>query len=210
MTRVINKPRVGWIAVLAILVLLLGVGAFAFIGRQTTSLTALIDRFSLAENFRQFGGWSDLLVGLSYLSVSATLVYLAVRAGRDLRIHWLILALALLILAFAATHLMEVWNLNTTDPPYRDTGWIKRLAAIASICTALLLPPLVPKILGVLRAANQESARQHELENAYAELSELYRKATQPAPAQGAHLVHSGSTGEPETRRAGGNRPRSE
>jgi signal transduction histidine kinase len=182
MTRVINKPRVGWIAVLAILVLLLGVGAFAFIGRQTTSLTALIDRFSLAENFRQFGGWSDLLVGLSYLSVSATLVYLAVRAGRDLRIHWLILALALLILAFAATHLMEVWNLNATDPPYRDPGWIKRLAAIASICTALLLPPLVPKILGVLRAANQESARQHELENAYAELSELYRKATQPAP----------------------------
>jgi signal transduction histidine kinase len=127
-------------------------------------------------------GGSDLLIGLAYVSISATLTYLVFRARKDLPFHWMMLAFALFIVACGGTHFMEVWTLRAENPCYWMSGWVKLVTAIASVGTAMLLPPLVPKVLSILRSAQAAEQRRLEQEEAYEELRELYKMATQPVP----------------------------
>lgn len=127
-------------------------------------------------------GYSDLVIGLSYVSISATLVYVVKRARRELPFHWMMLAFAIFIVACGATHFMEVWTLRAANPPYWFAGWVKLVTACASVTTAILLPPLIPKILRILRSTREASEHQQELAKVYRELSDLYRKARKPAP----------------------------
>lgn len=127
-------------------------------------------------------GCSDFFIGLSYVSISGTLTYLVFRVRRELPFHWMMLAFALFIVACGATHFMELWTLQAPHPRYWMAGWIKLLTAIASLVTAVLLPPLVPKIRAVLQSARFAAERKSELEKAYAELSDLYKKAIETAP----------------------------
>lgn len=129
-------------------------------------------------------GGSDLLIGLAYVSISATLTYLVFRVRKDLPFHWMMLAFALFIVACGGTHFMELWTLRAENPHYWLSGWVKLITAVASVGTALLLPPLIPKIRTVLRSAQSAESRRVELEAAYAELHELYKMATQPAPRE--------------------------
>lgn len=129
-------------------------------------------------------GWSDFFIGLSYVMISATLVYLVLRSRRELPFHWMMLAFALFIVACGATHFMELWTLQAVHPRYWLAGWLKLLTAFSSLTTALLLPPLVPKIRALLQATSLARERKTELETAYAQLSELYKKATEAAQAQ--------------------------
>jgi PAS domain S-box-containing protein len=89
---------------------------------------------------------SDAVTGFSYVSISATLAYV-VKKREDLPFHWMFLAFGLFIIACGATHFMEIWTLWT--PVYWLSGTVKLITAAASLTTALLLPPLVPKILGL-------------------------------------------------------------
>lgn len=141
-------------------------------------------------------GWSDLFIGLSYVSISATLIYLAVRSRRELPFHWMMLAFATFIVACGATHFMELWTLTSSQPRYWLSGWMKVITAIASLITALMLPPLVPKIRAVLQSARLAAERKEELEKANAELSELYKKATAAAPPVVVDAVTPPATGE--------------
>lgn len=129
-------------------------------------------------------GLSDLFIGLSYVSISATLTYLVFRSRRDLPFHWIMLAFALFIVACGGTHFMELWTLNAANPRYWLSGWVKVVTALASLATALVLPPLVPKIRAVLQSARLAAERKSELEKAYAELRELYEKVTASVPAR--------------------------
>src|SRR5438874_1786013 len=88
---------------------------------------------------------TDILIGLSYVAISTTLGVLVMRARRDIPFHWVILAFGAFIVACGATHLMEVWTLWTAA--YWTAGGIKAITALASMATALVLPPLVPKAL---------------------------------------------------------------
>jgi signal transduction histidine kinase len=124
-------------------------------------------------------GGSDLLIGLAYVAISATLTYLVLRARRELPFHWMMLSFALFIVACGATHFMEVWTLQATHPRYWLAGWVKLLTAVASVTTAIVLPPLIPRIRAVLEAARLAGERKDQLEKAYAELDALYRKVTQ-------------------------------
>ncbi len=135
------------------------------------------------RNLMMLHGWSDLVIGFSYVAISSTLTYLVFRARRELPFHWMMLAFALFIVACGATHFMEVWTLQSPHPRYWLSGWVKLLTATASLLTALLLPPLVPKIRSVLQSARLAAERKSELEKAYAELTELYKKATSGAPS---------------------------
>ncbi len=139
-------------------------------------------------------GWSDLVIGFSYVAISTTLTYLVFRARRELPFHWMMLAFALFIVACGATHFMEVWTLQAPHPRYWLSGWVKLLTATASLLTALLLPPLVPKIRAVLQSSRLATERKSELEKAYAELTELYRMATGAAPPTHVKQMASGVT----------------
>jgi signal transduction histidine kinase len=183
MTTLQGNSRVSPISAILITLGLVGFGLFlAYQGAGNQMFMPHAHCYLFNEHLMRLHGWSDLLIGISYVSISATLAYLTMRARHDLPFHWMMLAFAVFIVACGTTHFMEVWTLQSANPAYWTSGWVKVLTAAASLSTAVLLPPLVPKILVLLRSANQASSRQQELEVAYAELSELYRKATQPAP----------------------------
>ncbi|WP_395744839.1 ATP-binding protein [Prosthecobacter sp.] len=124
-------------------------------------------------------GGSDLLIGLAYVAISATLVWLVYRARRDLPFHWMMLSFATFIVACGATHFMEVWTLTAANPHYWLSGWVKLVTAIASVTTALVLPPLVPHVLRLMEAARTSAEHREKLEIAYRELNELYSKVKQ-------------------------------
>src|SRR5215471_7540240 len=84
------------------------------------------------------------------------LVYL-VRKRRDLPFHWMFFMFGIFIFGCGTTHLMEVWTL--WHGTYRLAGVIKAVTAGASLATAALLVPLVPRAVALpspaqLRAAN--------------------------------------------------------
>jgi two-component system cell cycle sensor histidine kinase/response regulator CckA len=106
--------------------------------------------------------WSDLLIGLAYVAISVTLVYLVRRGRRDIPFHWMFLAFGAFIIACGGTHFMEIVTL--TNPLYWLAGSVKAATAMASVATALALPPLVPRALHLVRAARLSDDRKAELE----------------------------------------------
>ena len=101
---------------------------------------------------------SDFLIGVSYVVISATLAYLVYRARRDIPFHSMVLAFGAFIVACGATHFMELWTL--WEPRYWLAGGVKVVTAIASLATAVVLPPLVPKALSLVRSAHLSRERE--------------------------------------------------
>lgn len=101
---------------------------------------------------------SNSIIGISYVAISLTLVYFVYKK-RDLPFHWMFLAFGTFIIACGSTHFMEIWTL--WNPTYWLAGGVSLITAIASVTTAFLLPPLIPKALalpspGDLLNANRE------------------------------------------------------
>jgi signal transduction histidine kinase len=117
---------------------------------------------------------SDILIGVSYVAISATLAYLVHRARRDIPFTWVFLAFGLFIVACGSTHFMEVVTLWT--PVYWLSGEVKLVTAVASVATALAIPPLIPKTLQLIETAKLSEARQLQLEAAHRELETLYER----------------------------------
>ncbi len=105
--------------------------------------------------------WSDLLIAASYVLISLTLLYLVRKSRREIPFHWMFLAFGAFIIACGTTHLMEVWTLWT--PVYWLSGIVKAVTAAASVTTAILLPPLVPRTVDLVRAAKSSDARREDL-----------------------------------------------
>lgn len=123
-------------------------------------------------------GGSDMLIGLSYVAISATLTWMVFSVRKELPFHSMMLAFALFIVACGATHFFEVWTLQSPHPQYWLAGGVKGLTALASVVTAIFLPPLVPKVKSLLQNARLSGEHKAKLETAYAELERLYEKVT--------------------------------
>ena len=105
---------------------------------------------------------TDAAIGLSYVAISFSLIYF-VRRRVDLPFNRMFVAFGVFIIACGATHLMEIWTL--WQPVYWLAGAVKVVTALASVATALLLPPLIPKALALpsptlLTRANAELAQE--------------------------------------------------
>lgn len=87
---------------------------------------------------------SDGLIALAYFTIPLTLMWF-VRRRRDLPFSWIFVLFGIFIVACGATHVMEIWNLWHAS--YWLAGVLKAVTAAASIGTAILLVPLVPKAL---------------------------------------------------------------
>jgi signal transduction histidine kinase/ActR/RegA family two-component response regulator len=111
---------------------------------------------------------SDLSIGVSYVAIAATLVWLVQKARRGLPFSWIFVAFGVFIIACGATHFMEVWTLWT--PVFWLAADVKIVTAGASVATALALPPLVPKVLDIIHAARLSEERRLELERTHADL----------------------------------------
>jgi PAS domain S-box-containing protein len=111
---------------------------------------------------------ADLVIAISYLSISTTLTVLVARARGEIPFSWIVLAFGAFIIACGATHLLEVATL--WFPYYWLAANVKVVTAVASLTTAIALPPLLPRILGLLRAAKLSEGRRVQLENTQAVL----------------------------------------
>ncbi len=105
---------------------------------------------------------SDAIITLAYYAIPLGLVYF-VRKRQDLAFHRIFLLFGIFIFACGTTHLMNIWTL--WQPLYVVEGSIKLLTAVASIATAIILVPLIPKALALpspsqLAAANQTLLQQ--------------------------------------------------
>jgi signal transduction histidine kinase len=103
---------------------------------------------------------SDALIASAYFSIPVALIYF-VRKRRDVAFGAMFWLFALFILACGTSHLMSIWNLWHGD--YGIEAGVKALTALASVPTAILLWPLIPKALAIpspsqLQRANGELA----------------------------------------------------
>ena len=105
---------------------------------------------------------TDMLIGLSYVAISAMLTLLVHRARRDIPFSWIFLAFGLFIVACGATHFVEVLVLWKAS--YWLSASVKIVTAVASVATALVLPPLIPKALAMVRDAKKAEVHRRELE----------------------------------------------
>jgi signal transduction histidine kinase len=114
---------------------------------------------------------SDAVIAASYFSIPIALS-IFVSKRRDVDFGWVFWAFALFIMACGFTHLLSIVTLWV--PIYGIEGIVKALTAIASIVTAVMLWPLLPKILALpspsqLRAAEfalaQEGMHRREAED---------------------------------------------
>lgn len=113
---------------------------------------------------------SDAMIAASYFSIPVALS-IFVSKRRDVDFGWIFWAFALFITACGFTHLLSIVTLWI--PVYGIEGLIKAMTAIASIVTAFMLWPLLPKVLALpspsqLRAAEfaleQEARQRREAE----------------------------------------------
>jgi PAS domain S-box-containing protein len=98
---------------------------------------------------------SDGTIALSYYLIPLGLVYF-VRKRRDLPFHWMFLLFGLFIFGCGTTHLMEVWTL--WHGTYWLAGAIKAITAAASVVTAALFVPLIPRALALPSPAQMRDA----------------------------------------------------
>jgi PAS domain S-box-containing protein len=105
---------------------------------------------------------SDTAIWLSYMAIGVTLVWLVRRAGRAIPFRWMFVAFGAFIASCGATHLMDVVTLYTTA--FWLAAAIKGVTAVASVATAVALPPLVPRVLHLLDDARVSATRRQDLE----------------------------------------------
>ena len=87
---------------------------------------------------------SDAIIALAYFSIPFALFYF-VRKRIDLNYRWVFVLFGAFILLCGTTHLMSIWTI--WHPSYLAEGLIKSITALVSILTAVLLWPLIPKLL---------------------------------------------------------------
>ncbi|HJW23849.1 MAG TPA: ATP-binding protein [Rhodocyclaceae bacterium] len=128
---------------------------------------------------------SDALIALAYFSMPIALGYFAWRR-QDFPYKWLLWMFVAFILSCGTTHLMGtiiLWR-----PLYWLDASLKAITAVASVATAIVLWPMIPKALKVpgndqMRAVNAELHREiaerrrveEELRRAHEELKRLHQ-----------------------------------
>ncbi len=115
---------------------------------------------------------SDALIGLSYLSISVFLAYLLSRRP-DVKFGWVVWCFATFILACGATHFFSIWTL--WSPDYGLEAVLKVVTAAASVATALLLWPLLPRALA-WPSPEQLAGVNEALRKSLAERDEAFEK----------------------------------
>ena len=105
---------------------------------------------------------SDAVIAAAYFSIPVALS-IFVSKRRDVDFGWIFWAFAIFIMACGFTHVLSIVTLWV--PVYGIEGIIKALTAVASIVTAAILWPLLPKMLALpspsqLRAAEAALARE--------------------------------------------------
>ncbi|MCU7526527.1 MAG: PAS domain-containing protein [Ignavibacteria bacterium] len=106
---------------------------------------------------------SDSLIGLSYWAITITLGALIYKTRKDIPFAKMFIAFGIFIITCGTTHLMDVVTL--WDAYYWLSGGIKLVTAVASVATAVALPPIVPRIITIIQDAKLSEERRVMLQN---------------------------------------------
>jgi signal transduction histidine kinase len=99
--------------------------------------------------------FSDAVIAISYFSIPFALAII-VSKRRDFQFGWVAWAFATFILACGLTHVFSIYTLWV--PIYGIEGIVKAITAAASIVTAVMLWPLIPRILAIPTAEQLREA----------------------------------------------------
>jgi signal transduction histidine kinase len=100
---------------------------------------------------------SDAIIAVSYFSIPFALA-IFVSKRTDVEFGWVFWAFAIFITACGMTHVMSIWTLWVPD--YGIEGLVKAVTAAASIITAIMLWPLLPKVLALPSPSQLRKAQQ--------------------------------------------------
>jgi PAS domain S-box-containing protein len=89
---------------------------------------------------------SDALIALAYFSIPFALAIFVLKR-RDLRFGWVYWSFGIFIMACGLTHVLSIYTLWV--PVYGIEGLVKAATAAASVFTAGMLWPLLPKLLTI-------------------------------------------------------------
>src|SRR3954468_12802940 len=89
---------------------------------------------------------SDAIIAIAYFSIPFALA-IFVSKRRDVEFGWILWAFAIFIMACGLTHVFSIYTLWV--PVYGIEGLVKVMTAAASIVTAAMLWPLLPKLLAI-------------------------------------------------------------
>ncbi len=120
---------------------------------------------------------SDALIAAAYFSIPIALVTF-VRRRPDVEFGKMFWLFALFILSCGLTHVMGIWNLYNGD--YAAEATIKAITAAASVPTAILLWPLLPKMLAI-PSPSMLQRKNDELAEALAERDRLLEEVRHAA-----------------------------
>lgn len=99
---------------------------------------------------------SDTLIAAAYFSIPIALsIFVAKR--RDVEFGWIFWAFAIFIMACGLTHVLSIVTLWV--PIYGIEGLVKAATAVASVFTAAILWPLLPKLLAIPSPAQLRDAQ---------------------------------------------------
>lgn len=129
---------------------------------------------------------SDSIIALSYFSIPVALSVLVWKRP-DVEFGWVFWAFAVFIMACGLTHVFAIWTLWIPD--YALEGLVKAVTAAASLFTAIMLWPLLPKALALPTPSQLIAAQQSlELESHERRQAEDMLRQTQRMEAVG-HLT---------------------
>jgi PAS domain S-box-containing protein len=142
------------------LISLFSLGAVLWLGSRTLLAANFLPHwYCYLGNQRLL--WSnviaDLVIGLSYVAISSTLVWLVRRSGPDLPYPYFFWAFGVFIVSCGATHFMEV--LTVWRPVYWLSAAVKFVTATASAGTAVVLLVAADDIVDFVRTAREAATR---------------------------------------------------
>jgi signal transduction histidine kinase/ActR/RegA family two-component response regulator len=131
---------------------------------------------------------SDALIAAAYFSIPIALVTF-VRRRRDVQFGWILWLFALFIVACGTTHLLSIWTLWNAD--YGLEAAVKALTAAASLVTAVMLWPLLPRLLAI-PSPGQLAEKNGDLEAALLQLrQEIAERERAENALQQAHKMEA-------------------
>ena len=119
---------------------------------------------------------ANLLIGVAYAAIATTLVVL-VRQIRNIPFAWVYLAFGTFILSCALTHFFDI--ITVWHPIYWADAGVRAVTATASVATAILMVPLVPKVVLFAETARLSSERGQLLSEAHLELEKALQNLAQ-------------------------------
>lgn len=118
--------------------------------------------------------FASALIGISNLAVAATLVFLIRRAGLRMAYFWAFVIFAGSAACIGLTYLLSAFTAS------RAPAWLgtimQSLTGLASVATAVALPPLAPQLLSLVQSGRVADQRKRELEQQNLELMGLTEK----------------------------------